>query len=104
MRKYSLVHYESEFSKDAKKVSEIDRIVGEQLQKNGMKMAPLCSDELFLRRVYLDMTGSLPSFSRINSFIKNKNPAKRSKLIDVACKSSKWLKEVKVELYHGPRG
>ena len=44
--------------------------------------APLCSDAVFVRRVYLDVTGTLPSATEAQTFILDKNPGKRAALID----------------------
>jgi len=62
--------------------AEIDRLVNGQLAKANVKAAPLTSDEQFLRRVYLDVTGKLPAPSDIREFLLDKSPDKRAKLID----------------------
>ena len=41
-------------------VSQIDRLVLAELQKNDIRPARPCSDEVFIRRVYLDVIGTLP--------------------------------------------
>ena len=38
----------------------IDRAVLSGLRKRGIKPANRCSDEIFVRRVYLDVIGTLP--------------------------------------------
>ncbi len=43
--------------------------------------API-SDEVFLRRVYLDVVGRIPSLEESSRFLDSKTPNKRSKLID----------------------
>ncbi len=45
--------------------------------------APLASDEEFLRRVYLDLTGCVPSAEQARLFLADKTADKRQKLIDV---------------------
>src|SRR5258708_11556884 len=49
--------------------------------------APLASDEEFLRRVYLDLTGCIPSVEQARAFLGDKTADKRQKLIDalLAC-------------------
>src|SRR6516165_3320796 len=64
------------------KPGEIDQLIGDQLKKVGVKPAPLANDELFMRRVYLDLTGRLPMPADIKDFLKDKSPDKRAKLID----------------------
>ena len=71
-----------ESSGDFVPANEIDRLVLAGLTQAGIPPANLCSDEVFMRRVYLDMTGSLPPVSAVESFLRDANPNKRSALID----------------------
>jgi hypothetical protein len=48
----------------------------------GLTPSPLCSDEEFLRRAYLDGIGTLPSLADIKAFLADKAPGKRAKAID----------------------
>jgi hypothetical protein len=61
---------------------EIDRLVAKDLKKSDLQPAPLISDELFLRRVWLDLTGRLPMPADIKDFLADKTPKKRAKMID----------------------
>ena len=45
-------------------------------------MAGRCDDAEFFRRVQLDLAGRIPSSAEARDFIKNKDPQKRTKLID----------------------
>src|SRR5947209_4996722 len=45
-------------------------------------LPPLADDEAFLRRVSLDLTGKLPSPEEVRTFIADRDPQKRAKLID----------------------
>jgi len=62
--------------------NEIDRFVLARLKKETIPPAPLCSDEVFIRRVYLDMTGRLPAPAEVLSFIRDKQSDKRARLIE----------------------
>ena len=62
--------------------NEIDTLVLSGLRKEGIKPANLCSDAVFVRRVYLDLNGSLPEPQEVRLFLNDKGPAKRSELID----------------------
>jgi len=42
----------------------------------------LANDAEFIRRVYLDITGTLPTPTEVKAFLTNSDPAKRDKLID----------------------
>jgi hypothetical protein len=46
------------------------------------KAAPRCSDEEFLRRLYLDLTGCIPTGAEARAFLADKDPDKRTKLLD----------------------
>lgn len=61
--------------------SAIDRIVVRKLASLDIHPA-LCSDAVFVRRVYLDVIGTLPTSNEAREFLDNKNKAKRRQLID----------------------
>jgi len=65
-----------------KAVNEIDRIIFASLSKEKIIPARLCSDQVFFRRAYLDITGTLPEPADIHKFIRDRRPDKRAKLID----------------------
>ncbi|MCI0700845.1 MAG: DUF1549 and DUF1553 domain-containing protein, partial [Planctomycetia bacterium] len=48
----------------------------------GLTPSPLCTDEEFLRRLYLDAIGTLPRPDEIRAFVADKDPQKRAKAID----------------------
>ena len=62
--------------------NKIDELVFTRLRELNLAPAPLCSDAVFVRRVYLDVTGTLPSAIEAQDFILDKNPGKRALLID----------------------
>ncbi|QDT42885.1 Bacterial Ig-like domain (group 2) [Gimesia alba] len=62
--------------------TKIDKLVVNKLQKLGMVPAETCDDAEFLRRVSLDLTGTLPAPHEIEAFLNNKSPNKRSEKID----------------------
>lgn len=62
--------------------THIDRIVLDQLQRMGIEAANLCSDAVFIRRVYLDAIGTLPTADEVKQFLLDKRPDKRRLLID----------------------
>ena len=62
--------------------TKIDEIIIGKLRKLGIVPSSLCSDEEFLRRVSLDLTGSLPLPSEIRAFLKDKDSNKRNKKIE----------------------
>jgi hypothetical protein len=62
--------------------SAIDNLVLANLKAKGIKPANLCSDEVFVRRVYLDVIGTLPTGAEAKAFLASQEPDKRAKLID----------------------
>ena len=60
----------------------LDELVLKALEEKGIKPAPLCSDAVFIRRVYLDVIGTLPTAAEVSKFLADKDPKKRAKLID----------------------
>ncbi len=60
----------------------IDDLVVATLKARGIEPANLCSDGLFVRRVHLDVIGTLPTPKEVNGFLKDRSLNKRAKLID----------------------
>jgi hypothetical protein len=60
----------------------IDELVWARLKKLGIQPANRSSDAVFLRRVYLDAIGTLPTAPEATAFLQDKDPDKRRVLID----------------------
>ena len=60
----------------------IDEEIFSALQKSGVRSARLTTDEEFVRRIYLDLTGRIPTPTQIREFVASDEPKKRSDLID----------------------
>lgn len=69
-------------SSEYKAINEIDRIVAATLRKEGIKPAGRCSDQVFIRRVYLDVIGTLPEPGDVRKFFMDSRADKRTLLID----------------------
>jgi hypothetical protein len=63
-------------------VNRIDELVLASLREAGISPAHLCSDEVFVRRAYLDVTGTLPSAMEVRGFLADRRPDKRAALIE----------------------
>lgn len=61
---------------------KIDELVFSKLNQLGIQPAHLCSDGVFVRRVYLDVIGTLPTADEARKFLLDQNPDKRRVLID----------------------
>src|SRR5437764_14933781 len=53
-----------------------------KLRRLNIRPSALASDEQFLRRVYLDTVGLLPTEAEATAFIDSKDPNKRTAVID----------------------
>ncbi|MDP6778356.1 MAG: DUF1549 domain-containing protein, partial [Candidatus Latescibacteria bacterium] len=60
----------------------IDELVFGRLRDLDIQPANLCSDAVFLRRVYLDVIGTLPTAREARRFLRDRNPEKRRVLVD----------------------
>lgn len=61
---------------------EIDQCVLAQLAELDIEPAPICSDSVFVRRVHLDVIGTLPTPVEVEAFLGDDRPNKRALLID----------------------
>jgi hypothetical protein len=60
----------------------IDKLVNAKLKKLRIAPSELCTDEAFLRRVYVDIIGLLPTVDEYKRFMESKAPNKRELLVD----------------------
>jgi hypothetical protein len=68
--------------RDVPEANYVDKHVFARLRALRMRPSDLCSDEVFLRRVYLDTIGVLPTADQVRAFLADRDPAKREHLID----------------------
>ena len=66
--------------------NDIDKFVLAQWNSTKLPQAknppPICDDTTFVRRVYLDIIGVIPTATESQQFAADKNPNKRTKLVD----------------------
>jgi hypothetical protein len=62
--------------------SYVDQKIDQKLKQLQYLPAQLCSDETFVRRVYLDVLGALPTIQEADQFLADKAADKRKQLID----------------------
>ena len=74
-----------------KPVNFIDHAVFSQLKRLRINPSAVCDDTTFVRRVYLDVTGLLPSEEKAKAFVASKDPKKREKLIDELLSSPEFV-------------
>ena len=61
--------------------NRIDTLLMKSFRRKGIEPANLCSDAVFIRRVYLDVIGTLPEPKEVREFLQDRNPRKRAALI-----------------------
>ena len=66
----------------AEQTNLIDQHVLAQLRQLNLKPSPTCTDSEFIRRIYLDVIGVLPTTKETRDFLANKAKDKRVKLVD----------------------
>lgn len=62
--------------------SVIDAELRAAWQREKLTPAPRCDDSAFLRRVTLDLVGSVPTYDETRTFLADTDPGKRTKLVD----------------------
>ena len=86
----------SETGNEAQKVwftpnNFIDEFVLAKLKKLNIRPSTLATDDVFMRRVYLDTIGRLPTSDEVKTFLADASPDKRSKLIDMLLETPEWV-------------
>jgi hypothetical protein len=69
----------------------IDEFVAAKLKKLNVRPSELSSDSEFIRRIYLDTVGKLPTSDEVKEFLADTNPEKRSRLIDSLIETPEWV-------------
>jgi hypothetical protein len=87
--------YETKLEKglfaSAPRHNRIDELNLAKLAALRIPPSPDAGDAVFLRRAYLDATGTLPPSAEVEAFIKDCSPDKRSKLIERLLNSSEFV-------------
>jgi hypothetical protein len=60
----------------------VDELVNAKLQRIRVLPSEICSDEVFIRRATIDITGLLPTIEEYQAFVADAEGAKRAKLVD----------------------
>lgn len=69
----------------------VDDLVFGRLERLGVPAARLTTDEEFVRRIHLDLTGRIPSPQAIREFVASDNSNKRDELIERLLNSSEFV-------------
>ncbi len=69
----------------------IDTFVLAKLEKLNIRPSALTTDDAFIRRIYLDTIGRLPTPTEVKVFLADDSSDKRSKLIDTLLDTQEWI-------------
>ncbi len=78
-------------SADGTSPNLIDGFIFSALKAQGVTPARMTNDYEFVRRIYLDMTGQIPTAAAVNSFVASTSPTKRADLIETLFAAPQWL-------------
>lgn len=89
----------------------IDAHVQKKYQQLGLVPSDLANDAVFIRRVSIDVTGTLPTPEEVSRFVSDTDPQKRAKLIDQLLErpeyaytfANKWADILKVKRNGDPK-
>ena len=71
--------------------AKIDEILAKSWQKQGLKPNAPAPDDVFVRRIYLDIAGRIPTTDEAEAFLKSSDSQKRGKLIDTLLASDGYV-------------
>ncbi len=70
----------------------IDKLVDDKLKQLQYLPSPTCSDQVFLRRLSLDLTGMLPGGETARTFLADRSSDKRERLIESLLKTEEYAR------------
>ncbi|MSR30092.1 MAG: DUF1553 domain-containing protein [Gemmataceae bacterium] len=68
----------------------VDQFTAAKWKQLGLVPAELCTDEQFIRRLAVDLTGTLPTPTEVKEFVESNNPNKRTALVDKLLNSPEY--------------
>lgn len=92
-RAYASFHASRAAAKDSQRAATerknfIDNYIFSKMEADGVNAAPLSSDEEFVRRIYLDLTGRIPTVDQTLAFLKSRD---RAQLIETLLASNDYV-------------
>jgi len=83
--------FDAQVFRKAKSNNYIDQLVLKKLEELRIPPSGQATDEEFLRRAYLDAAGILPTPSEVETFLSDKSPDKRARMIDQLLERSEFV-------------
>ncbi len=71
-------------------LNEIDAFINARLLAADLMPAPLAADDVFIRRLSLDIRGVIPMAEEVREFLDDKSPDRRQRLIDRFLADPRW--------------
>ena len=71
--------------------AKIDEMLERAWEKNGVKSQPSLRDDQFLRRIYLELGGRIPTYDEASKFLTSRSKDKRVDLIDTLLESPDYV-------------
>lgn len=90
---FAALHVTQIRAQDEKLRDTIDHEIKAGWVKENLTAPGKSSDSVFLRRIYLDLIGMIPSYDETMSFLKDADPDKRKKLIDSLLADSRFARQ-----------
>lgn len=72
----------------------IDALIAAGYPDYAKQAAPLADDAEFVRRIHLDLTGTIPTATEVRAFLDDKTPDKRARLIDKLLASPSYTRRM----------
>jgi hypothetical protein len=82
---------QAEAMKPSAAAAEIDSVLAQDWQANKLKGNPAVDDNTFVRRLYLDIIGRIPTTREADAFLADSSADKRAKLIDKLLNSEGYV-------------
>lgn len=73
-------------------VEFINQQIRQGWEDNEIKASPVASDEEWVRRVYLDVVGRIPTLEEVRAFLADESPRKRSVLVDSLLENEDYVR------------
>jgi len=70
----------------------IDQQIRQGWSDNEIQASPVAGDEEWVRRVYLDLVGRIPTLTEAREFLADKNPRKRAILVDALLENEDYVR------------